>query len=127
MLIRRRAPASDRAVILDYAGVRRTGGNLSEALANLSTVLRERKKMLGKIAAMSAEAKASGAMIDLATGRVALVASADASRGRVASSATQVSGEIDVMREARDEVLAKLAAQVIKQCREVRQAQGAGV
>ncbi len=41
----------------------RTGGNLSEALANLSTVLRERKKMVGKIAAMSAEAKASGGII----------------------------------------------------------------
>lgn len=35
------------------------GGNLSEALANLSGVLRERKKMQGKVAAMSAEAKAS--------------------------------------------------------------------
>lgn len=41
----------------------RTGGNLSEALANLSAVLRERKKMLGKISAMSAEAKASGGII----------------------------------------------------------------
>lgn len=41
----------------------RTGGNLSEALANLSTVLRLRKKMLAKIAAMSAEAKASGGII----------------------------------------------------------------
>ena len=41
----------------------RTGGNLSEALANLSTVLRQRKKMLAKIAAMSAEAKASGGII----------------------------------------------------------------
>ena len=41
----------------------RTGGNLSEALANLSSVLRERKKMLGKISAMSAEAKASGGII----------------------------------------------------------------
>jgi tight adherence protein B len=41
----------------------RTGGNLSEALANLSSVLRQRKKMLGKIAAMSAEAKASGGII----------------------------------------------------------------
>ena len=76
---------------------------------------------------VDAEAKASGALIDLATGRVALVASADASRGRVASSATQVSGEIDVMREARDEVLAKLAAQVIEQCRRVRHAQGGSV
>jgi tight adherence protein B len=41
----------------------RTGGNLSEALGNLSGVLRERKKMVGKIAAMSAEAKASGGII----------------------------------------------------------------
>lgn len=39
------------------------GGNLSEALSNLSTVLRDRKKMKGKISAMSAEAKASAAII----------------------------------------------------------------
>jgi hypothetical protein len=65
---------------------------------------------------VDAEAKASGALIDVASGRVTLFASADASRGRLASSATQTSGEIDVMREARDEVLDKLAAQVIAQC-----------
>lgn len=41
----------------------RSGGNLTEALGNLSTVLRERKKMRGKIKAMSAEAKASGGII----------------------------------------------------------------
>lgn len=41
----------------------RSGGNLTEALGNLSTVLRERKKMCGKIKAMSAEAKASGGII----------------------------------------------------------------
>ena len=41
----------------------RTGGNLTEALGNLSTVLRERKKMAAKIKAMSAEAKASGGII----------------------------------------------------------------
>ncbi len=40
-----------------------SGGNLAEALGNLSKVLRERKKMEGKIAAMSAEAKASGGII----------------------------------------------------------------
>lgn len=40
-----------------------TGGSLSEALNNLSTVLRERKKMRGKIRAMSSEAKASGGII----------------------------------------------------------------
>ena len=41
----------------------RSGGNLSEALGNLSRVLRERKKMKGKITAMSMEAKASAAII----------------------------------------------------------------
>ena len=39
------------------------GGNLSEALGNLSRVLRDRKKMKGKINAMSMEAKASAAII----------------------------------------------------------------
>jgi len=39
------------------------GGNLSEALSNLSTVLRDRKKMKAKIKAMSAEAKASAGII----------------------------------------------------------------
>jgi len=41
----------------------RAGGNLSEALGNLSRVLRERKKMKGKIGAMSMEAKASAYII----------------------------------------------------------------
>jgi tight adherence protein B len=39
------------------------GGNLSEALGNLSKVLRERRKMKAKIQAMSMEAKASAAII----------------------------------------------------------------
>jgi tight adherence protein B len=41
----------------------KSGGNLSEALANLSRVLRDRKKMKAKIQAMSMEAKASAAII----------------------------------------------------------------
>ena len=41
----------------------KAGGNLSEALGNLSRVLRDRKKMSAKIQAMSMEAKASGAII----------------------------------------------------------------
>ena len=41
----------------------KAGGNLSEALANLSRVLRERKKMKGKIGAMAMEAKASAYII----------------------------------------------------------------
>ena len=39
------------------------GGNLSEALGNLSKVLRDRKKMKEKIQAMSMEAKASASII----------------------------------------------------------------
>lgn len=39
------------------------GGNLSEALTNLSHVLRNRKKMKSKIKAMSSEAKASAGII----------------------------------------------------------------
>jgi tight adherence protein B len=41
----------------------KSGGNLSEALGNLSRVLRERKKMANKITAMSMEAKASAGII----------------------------------------------------------------
>jgi len=41
----------------------KTGGNLSETLANLSRVLRERRKMRDKIQAVSMEAKASAAII----------------------------------------------------------------
>jgi tight adherence protein B len=41
----------------------KSGGNLSEALGNLSKVLRDRKKMKAKIRAMSMEAKASAAII----------------------------------------------------------------
>ncbi|WP_417768452.1 type II secretion system F family protein [Stappia sp.] len=40
-----------------------SGGSLSEALGNLSKVLRERKAMKGKIVAMSQEAKSSAAII----------------------------------------------------------------
>jgi tight adherence protein B len=39
------------------------GGNLSEALGNLSRVLRDRKKMKAKVSALSMEAKASAAII----------------------------------------------------------------
>lgn len=41
----------------------KTGGNLAEALGNLSNVLRSRKLMQGKIKALSAEAKASAYII----------------------------------------------------------------
>jgi tight adherence protein B len=41
----------------------KTGGNLSEALGNLSSVLRDRKRLQGKIQALSSEAKASAGII----------------------------------------------------------------
>jgi tight adherence protein B len=41
----------------------KSGGNLSEALSNLSKVLRDRKKMKAKIQSMSQEAKASAGII----------------------------------------------------------------
>ncbi|MCP4565006.1 MAG: type II secretion system F family protein [Bosea sp.] len=41
----------------------KTGGNLAETLANLSRVIRERRKMRDKIKAVSMEAKASAAII----------------------------------------------------------------
>jgi tight adherence protein B len=41
----------------------KSGGNLSEALGNLSSVLRDRKRLTGKIRAMSSEAKASAGII----------------------------------------------------------------
>jgi tight adherence protein B len=59
-----RIPVSEASFFAVVISVQsRAGGNLSEALANLSGSLRERRKMLSKIAAMSAEAKASGGII----------------------------------------------------------------
>jgi tight adherence protein B len=41
----------------------KAGGNLAEAIGNLSKVVRERKKMKSKVTAMSMEAKASAGII----------------------------------------------------------------
>jgi tight adherence protein B len=49
------------SIVISIQG--KAGGNLSEAIGNLSRVLRERKKMKAKIGAMSMEAKASAAII----------------------------------------------------------------
>ena len=48
----------------------KAGGNLAEALGNLSRVLRDRKKMKGKIGAMAMEAKASAWIIGALPGVV---------------------------------------------------------
>jgi tight adherence protein B len=49
------------AIVMTIQG--KSGGNLSEALGNLAAVLRDRKRLEGKIKAMSSEAKASAAII----------------------------------------------------------------
>lgn len=49
------------AIVMTIQG--KSGGNLSEALGNLSFVLRDRKRLQGKIKAMSSEAKASAMII----------------------------------------------------------------
>ena len=59
-----RVPLSDlRFFHIVISIQQKTGGNLSEALSNLSKVLRDRKTLKGKIAAMSQEAKSSAAII----------------------------------------------------------------
>ncbi len=59
-----RVPATETnffAIVIEIQS--KAGGNLSEAVGNLSKTVRERKKMRGKIAAMSMEALASAAII----------------------------------------------------------------
>ena len=59
-----RVPVPEASFFAIVVGIQqRAGGNLSETLGNLSRVLRERRKMVGKITAMSMEAKASAAII----------------------------------------------------------------
>lgn len=59
-----RIPAPEVNILSIAFGIQsRTGGNMSETLSNLSTMLRERKKMKGKVHAMSQEAKSSAAII----------------------------------------------------------------
>lgn len=59
-----RLPVAESNFFAIVIGIQaKAGGNLSETLANLSRVLRDRKKMKGKIQAMSMEAKSSAAII----------------------------------------------------------------
>ena len=59
-----RTPVAEANFFAIVVGIQqRAGGNLSEALGNLSRVLRDRKKMKAKITAMSQEAKTSAGII----------------------------------------------------------------
>lgn len=63
-IIYERVPLSEVNFFVVVINVQQqSGGNLSEALNNLSSVLRARKKMKAKVKAMSAEAKASAMII----------------------------------------------------------------
>ena len=53
--------ASFFAIVINIQ--QKSGGNLSDTLANLSRVLRDRKKMRAKVQAMSSEAKSSAGII----------------------------------------------------------------
>jgi len=59
-----RVPVSEASFFSIVINIQqKAGGNLSEALTNLSRVLRDRKKMKGKVKAMSSEAKSSAGII----------------------------------------------------------------
>lgn len=59
-----RVPLSEVKFFAIVIGIQQqAGGNLSEALGNLSGVLRDRKRLSQKVAALSAEAKASAAVL----------------------------------------------------------------
>ena len=73
--MRQRLPLSEVKFFGIVIGIQQqAGGNLSEALGNLSAVLRDRKRMQMKVHALSAEAKASayvlGALPFIVTGMV---------------------------------------------------------
>ncbi len=60
----RRVPLSEVNFFVIVLNIQsKTGGNLSEALGNLSTIIRSRKMMREKIKALSSEAKASAMII----------------------------------------------------------------
>jgi hypothetical protein len=73
---------------------------------------------------INARATAAGAMIDLDSGKVVLTASADASKGGLAATATQEGAQLGVLRRARDEVVNKLGDSLLAECKR-RQAAGA--
>jgi hypothetical protein len=73
---------------------------------------------------ITAKATAAGALIDLDSSKVVLTASADASKGGLAATATQDGTKLGVLRQARDEVVNKLGDSLLAECQR-RQAAGA--
>ncbi len=71
-----RVPLSEvNFLVVVIAVQQQSGGNLAEALSNLSRVLRDRKRMKAKMKAMAAEAKASAGIIGSLPFAVAIMVS----------------------------------------------------
>ena len=61
-----RVPSTDLGFFVISVMIQReTGGNLSEVLANISAIIRERLKLFGKVRALSAEGRFSGLVLTL--------------------------------------------------------------
>lgn len=61
-----RVPSTDLSFFVIAVLIQReTGGNLSEILANISSIIRERLKLFGKVKALSAEGRFSGVVLVL--------------------------------------------------------------
>lgn len=61
-----RVPSTDLSFFVIAVLIQReTGGNLSEILANISAIIRERLKLFGKVRALSAEGRLSGVILTL--------------------------------------------------------------
>jgi len=61
-----RVPSTDLSYFVIAVLIQReTGGNLSEILANISAIIRERLKLFGKVRALSAEGRLSGVILTL--------------------------------------------------------------
>jgi tight adherence protein B len=64
MNLANRVPSTDmRYFIIAVLIQRETGGNLTELLGNISTLIRERLKLLGKIRVLSAEGRMSALIL----------------------------------------------------------------
>lgn len=61
-----RVPSTDLAFFVIAVLIQReTGGNLAEILGNISSIIRERLKLMGKVRALSAEGRFSGIVLTL--------------------------------------------------------------
>jgi len=68
---------------------------------------------------IKAQARASGALVDLRTNRVVLTASASTEGSRLGSAASEDGDEMKLLRSVRDEVVEKLTRQFLEECHRI--------